>query len=71
MCRFMGWRCSGGERGAATPASTITAQYAGLPGIGAHFISAIEAVNAGTQTFYGDVGNASLFQSGLIVRLRA
>lgn len=51
------------------PAVTIslTASYSGIPGIGSHFLQAIEqsAAGAGTATFYGDNGAPTRDLSGL------
>lgn len=44
-------------------------QYAGVPGLGTHFVSAIEYCTSGTVTFYGDAGTA-YYQNALRVQLR-
>lgn len=46
--------------------------YSDLPGLGVHYIQAIEAAQvAGTATFYGDAGQPTWVQNGLSVQLRA
>jgi hypothetical protein len=52
-----------------TGAVGANAQYAGYPGIGAHFISAIEYTNGATATYYGD-GAAAYIQSALFVQFK-
>ena len=37
----------------------ISVHYAGRPGLGLHFLQAIEMSNAGTPTFYGDATGAA------------
>ena len=45
--------------------------YNGLPGLGFHYLQALEASQvSGTQTFYGDVG-VTYYQNGLSVGMRA
>lgn len=54
-----------------TGASGHFGRYEGLPGLGFHFVSAIEYRAAGTQTFLGDGGVPTYMQCGLSVSLRA
>lgn len=45
--------------------------FSGLPGIGQHFVSAIEAQdNATSSTYFGDIGAPTLWQSALSVEIR-
>jgi len=48
---------------------TAAAIYEGLPGLGMHFLQAVEYAGAGTITFYGDGANP-YYQNGLYVTLR-
>lgn len=48
---------------------TAAAIYEGLPGLGMHYLQAVEYAGAGTITFYGDGGNA-YYQNGLFATLR-
>lgn len=49
----------------ATTAETVVAKYSGLPGLGAHYLQAIEFQNTVTSsTWYGDAGTTYL-QTGL------
>lgn len=51
---------------------TVIGGYAGLPGLGVHYVQAMESAQVGgTQTFYGDAGAATYIQNGLSVQLRA
>ncbi len=52
-------------------ASTIFGKWAGTVGAGWRYVSAIEAAQAGTITFYGDLGTPAVVQNGLTVTLRA
>jgi len=52
--------------------ASITAEYVGIPGLGFHFLQAVENVpTGGTSTFRGDNGVPTYVQCGLMVRLRA
>jgi hypothetical protein len=45
----------------------MSSSYAGVPGLGYHFLAALEyGGGADTQTWYGDNGAATLLQSGII-----
>ncbi|HEY1191906.1 MAG TPA: hypothetical protein VGE74_30020 [Gemmata sp.] len=45
----------------------LSAMYGGLPGIGAHYLQALERVyNGVTATFYGDAGVSSAWQAGIV-----
>lgn len=47
------------------------AHYRGLPGVGVHYVQALEYGESGdTSTWYGDAGNSSFFQSGLSLMLK-
>lgn len=60
-----------GTGGTQTAPSTHTALYRGFPGLGHHFVQALEAsVAAGTTTWIGDNADAALFQSGLVLTTR-
>jgi len=53
-------------------ASSVVGLYNGLPGIGFHFLQALEySVATGTSTWYGDNGAPTLYQNGLSVMVRA
>jgi hypothetical protein len=53
---------------AASQFGALASHYAGLPGIGFRTLYPIEySRGAGTVTFYGDIGDATTYQSGLIV----
>jgi len=55
-----------------TAGSTVSLQafYNGYPGIGFHFVSAIEASNGASSTFLGDNANSLFVQTGLLFELR-
>lgn len=57
-----------GLTGFSAAALAIVGMYGGLPGLGFHYIQALEANDAGTSTFYGDNGG-TMFQSGFRVEL--
>lgn len=65
---FTGTTASVASNGSA--ASNGTGIYVGLPGLGWHFLQALEIGLVGTNTFYGDNGG-TVTQSGLAVVLRA
>lgn len=55
----------------ANSSLSAAAFYYGLPGLGVHFIQALESVqSASTATFYGDAGLPAQVQSALSVELR-
>lgn len=49
---------------AAAIGAMITGSWSGVPGLGHHFLQAIENAVAGTVTFYGDGGVPSVVQTG-------
>lgn len=49
--------------------NVIYADYVGYPGLGFHFVSAIEAADAANATFFGDNGG-SLIQNGFVTQFR-
>lgn len=51
-----------------TIAISANAIYLGLPGLGYHFLQAIENSGGATSTYYGDAGVPTQFQSGFHVR---
>ena len=52
--------------------NALLPQYAGFPGLGYHFLAALErGAGSGTQTWYGDAGLPGQFQSGLVGSCRA
>lgn len=58
---------TGNFSGVASNVDSLDALYRGTPGIGLHFLQAIETGNAtGTQTFYGDAGAPTLVVKGLL-----
>lgn len=60
-----------GQSGAA-PALKCLARYRGRPGIGYHYVAWLErSAASGTTTWYGDVGDATATQSGLMGVVRA
>lgn len=47
--------------------ATVSAHYAGLPGLGYHALTWLEyGVDASTQTWYGDAGGTGTVQAGLV-----
>lgn len=58
----------GGVLSNLTGAAGMHGHYRGYPGIGVHFLSAIEYASGATATYYGDAGVA-YFQSGLSVEI--
>lgn len=55
-----------GATAVSTSVLPITARYSGMPGIGYHFLAQLEYSTAsGTTTWYGDAGNATIFQTGI------
>lgn len=58
---------NGGSGQEGLMAGTIRAEWAGVTGIGLHYISALEEANSTTPVFYGDDGAATSTQMGLII----
>lgn len=53
-------------------ASELNAEYEGYPGLGYHYLAALEyAVASGTNTFYGDAGTPLQVQSGIVGEVMA
>lgn len=60
-------------RGSGTEATTVVqvwGEYAGHPGLGYHYLQWLEAAHATGITFYGDNGDGTKFQSGLLAEIR-
>lgn len=55
----------------ATIGQPAVAEYGGVPGLGFHFVQAIEYTGAGTATFRGDNGTPAYCQTGLVVHFQA
>ena len=54
----------------ATNYATATARYVGQPGLGYYFVAPIEiGAGGGTQTWVGDLGLATTYQSGLAFKM--
>jgi hypothetical protein len=52
--------------GSTSASGLVTmATYRGYPGIGKHYIAWLEFGNGGTQTWYGDGGQPTVYQSGI------
>lgn len=49
--------------------SYAVAQYDALPGLGFHYLQALEYAGAANATFYGDNGNSAVYQMGMNVSL--
>ena len=54
----------------STAAGYLTAQYAGFPGIGYHYLAWLERGGGATTTFIGDESGADYNQSGLLGTIR-
>lgn len=50
----------------ATILTVAMAKYSGYPGVGFHFLQLLELAGASNTTFYGDIGNGALYQSGAV-----
>jgi hypothetical protein len=51
---------------AATGTMSLVAEISSLAPIGFHFAQAVEIAQVGTMTFYGDLGNAGIWQTGFV-----
>lgn len=55
--------------GTDTSAGSVVAPYVGKPGLGLHYVQAMEAsTSANTVTLYGDVGAPTTYQTGMIFK---
>lgn len=60
-----------GVSGGGSQYDQITGRYSGFPGLGQHFLQAVERGHgSGTNTWTGDLGDATLDQMALILRTR-
>jgi hypothetical protein len=57
-------------RSTSNQSDTLPVLYTGLPGIGQHFLQMLESCGGGNGTFYGDNGDPTLFQSGLMLKCK-